>query len=72
MQAPPPSDAAWEALPLPAIEIDVQGDLQRANMAFRALGPRPDGGRRWHGALDAESLARLTRRLQARRDFSLE
>jgi PAS domain S-box-containing protein len=71
MQAPPPSDAAWEALPLPAIEIDVHGTLQRANMAFRALRPRSDGGR-WHGALDADSLARLNRRLQARRDFSLE
>jgi diguanylate cyclase (GGDEF)-like protein/PAS domain S-box-containing protein len=71
MQAPPPSDAAWEALPLPAIEIDVHGALQRANMAFRALAPSSDDGR-WYGALDDESLARLNRRLQARRDFSLE
>ena len=72
MQAPPPSDAAWEALPLPAIEVDVRGTLQRANMAFRALGPRSDDDRSWLGALDTESLVRLNRRLQARRDFSLD
>ena len=73
MQASQPNDAAWEALPLPAIEIDVHGAVQRANLAFRALGAMPAGDAlRWHEALDAESLARLKRRLQSKRDFSLE
>ncbi len=73
MQASPSSDAAWEALPLPAVEIDLHGAVQRANVAFRALGTMPTGDAlRWHEALDAESLARLKRRLQVKRDFSLE
>src|SRR5262245_58064068 len=72
MQASPPSDAAWEALPLPAIEVDVHGIVQRSNMAFRALGLATEGGRCGQGALDAEALERLSRRLLAKRDFSLE
>jgi diguanylate cyclase (GGDEF)-like protein/PAS domain S-box-containing protein len=73
MHAAPTTDSAWEALPLPAVEIDLHGAVQRANVAFRALGAMPSGDAlRWHDALDAESLARLKRRLQAKRDFSLE
>ncbi|MCW5656307.1 MAG: diguanylate cyclase [Burkholderiaceae bacterium] len=72
MQAPPSSDAAWEALPLPAVEINWHGTLQRANMAFHALGLRCDDGQLGRGAFDADSLERLSRRLQARRDFALE
>ena len=73
MQAPQSSDTAWEALPLPAIEIDVQGAVQRANLAFRSLGAMAScDAVRWHDALDDESLALLKRRLLSRRDFSLE
>jgi diguanylate cyclase (GGDEF)-like protein/PAS domain S-box-containing protein len=75
MQAPPSSDAAWEALPLPAIEIDARGLVRRANLAFRALVPAgagADSAEVWRASLQAESLERLNRRLAARRDFALE
>jgi diguanylate cyclase (GGDEF)-like protein/PAS domain S-box-containing protein len=72
MQPSPPSDAAWEALPLPAIEVDAEGAVRRSNLAFRALGEPSDDGLYWHQMLDADSLALLKRRLQSRRDFDLE
>ena len=31
MSSPAAGDAAWEALPIPAVELDVQGAVLRAN-----------------------------------------
>ena len=72
MPARPVSDAAWEALPLPAMELDSSGGVQRANEAFRALGPDAAEGRRWLETLTAAMQARLRARLAAQRDFALE
>jgi len=68
--ASPASDAAWEALPLPALELDLHGAVQRANQAFGALGLSE--GDRWLGRLDAATAARLRARLAAQRDFVIE
>src|SRR5262245_44584446 len=66
------SDAAWEALPLAAMELDVHGAVQRANDAFRALSPDAVEGTRWLGTLSAPMQALLGARLAAWRDFALE
>src|SRR5262245_49125140 len=73
MSARPASDAAaWEALPLPAMELDVHGVVQRTNEAFRALGPEAAEGRRWLEGLAAPLRSRLLSRLAAQRDFAIE
>ena len=72
MPARPASDAAWEALPLPAMELDAHGVVQRANEACRALGPEVTEGRCWLDTLSAAMQARLRARLVAQRDFVLE
>src|SRR6185436_12089263 len=66
------SDAAWDALPLPAVEFDAGGVVQRANEAFRALGPEGAEGRCWLDALSAPMQSRLRSRLVAQRDFALD
>ncbi|HEX6016774.1 MAG TPA: diguanylate cyclase [Burkholderiaceae bacterium] len=66
------SDPAWEALPLPALEIDPHGVVRRANQAFHALGGSAGEGTRWLESLSAPTQARLRARLAARRDFALD
>ena len=72
MSAPAAGDAAWEALPIPAVELDAQGALLRANRAFRELGRESGEGLRWLEALAAPMQSRLRSRLLAQRDFVLE
>ena len=72
MPARPASDAAWEALPLPALELDSHGVVQRANEACRALGPEVAEGCCWLDSLSAAMQTRLRSRLVAQRDFVLE
>src|SRR5512139_1380116 len=72
MSARPASDAAWEALPQPAMEVDSHGVLQRANDAFRSLQPAAAAGRCWLDDLPVPVQSRLRPRLAAKRDFALE
>jgi diguanylate cyclase (GGDEF)-like protein/PAS domain S-box-containing protein len=66
------SEAAWEALPLPALELDVHGSVLHANAAFSELGLCTEGARSWLNALTANVQQLLLARLVAQRDFVLE
>jgi diguanylate cyclase (GGDEF)-like protein/PAS domain S-box-containing protein len=66
------SEAAWEALPLPALELDVHGGVLHANAAFSELGLCAEGARSWLNALTANVQQLLLARLVAQRDFVLE
>ncbi|MBE7420552.1 MAG: diguanylate cyclase [Ideonella sp.] len=72
MPPPPASDTAWEALPLPALLLDVRGVVQRVNQATRALLPAFVEGSSWPAGLDAAPATLLRMRLAAQRDFVLE
>ena len=72
MPARTSSDAAWEALPLPAMELDPHGAVRRANEAFCALDPDAAEGRNWLETLSAATQSRLRSRLAAQRDFTIE
>src|SRR4051812_20897307 len=66
------SEAAWEALPLPAMELDVHGGVLHANAAFEQLAPQLDERGRWLDALTEPTQRLLAARLVAQRDFTLE
>ncbi|MFO1222787.1 MAG: diguanylate cyclase [Burkholderiaceae bacterium] len=66
------SDAAWQALPLPALEIDPRGAVLRANQAFQALVDGAGDGTRWIESLGAPTQTLLRARLPAQRDFALD
>ncbi|MCG3190322.1 MAG: hypothetical protein LKCHEGNO_03030 [Burkholderiaceae bacterium] len=66
------SDAAWEALPLPALEIEPHGGVRRANQAFHALDRGAAEGTRWVDSLSAPVQTLLRARLAGRRDFALD
>src|SRR5262249_28489955 len=72
MPAQSVSDGVWDGLPLPAMELDVHGHVQRANEAFRALDPAADAERSWLDGLTSQSHSMLSVRLIAHRDFALE
>ncbi|HTP72754.1 MAG TPA: EAL domain-containing protein [Burkholderiaceae bacterium] len=72
MSAPAASDAAWDALPLPAMELDAQGTVRRANQAFGALSGAQREGLQWFESLSPPMQARLRVRLAAQRDFMVE
>jgi diguanylate cyclase (GGDEF)-like protein/PAS domain S-box-containing protein len=65
-------EAAWEALPLPAMELDVHGGVLHANAAFQQLAPQLDDPRCWLQALTAPTQRLLAARLVAQRAFTLE